>query len=71
MDLLDFNKELDRMMGQIQDIYTDIGVLLENPPENEDTFREEMEGYIKEANHRYIDLTSFAGAAHAQIFGKK
>lgn len=69
--MLDFQKEIDGQIQRVKEVYYNLDDMLLNPPEDEEVFRKTMEEILKEANHRYIDLVSFAGAAHAQLFGEK
>lgn len=70
MEKLDLNKEIDIQIRRVKEVYYKLDDMLVTPPDDEEVFREQMEEILKEANHRYIDLVSFAGAAHAQLFGE-
>jgi hypothetical protein len=69
--LLDFKKEIKFQEERIHEVFVSMQELLDNAPENPEDFKVSMEEILKNANHRFIDMVSFADAAHQQIFGEK
>lgn len=69
--ILDFKREIKFQEERIHEVFVGMQELLDNAPENEDDFKTEMEEILKQGNHRFLDMVSFAEAAHKQIFGDK
>jgi hypothetical protein len=69
--VLDFKKEIKWQEERIHEVFVSMQELLDNAPDNEDDFKTEMEEILKQGNNRFVDMVSFAEAAHKQIFGDK
>jgi hypothetical protein len=69
--LLDFKKEIKWQEERIHDVFVSMQELLDNAPDNPEDFKKEMEEILTQGNHRFMDMVSFAEAAHRQIFGDK